>query len=82
MHATLWSNRVQLVTEDDAGVGVMCMLEYMTDVRFQLSDLHVQQLRAFDRKEVQQARGRDHLGKQGLACAWRSIKKDPRGLKM
>ena len=44
VHATLGSDRVQLVTEDNAGVGIVCMLEYMTDVCFQLSDLHVQQL--------------------------------------
>ena len=81
MRATLGSNRVQLVTEDDAGVGVVRTPEYTMDIRFQLTDLHVQQLGAFDRKEVQQARGRDHLGKQGLACARRSIKKDPRGPK-
>jgi len=45
VHAALGSDRVQLVTEDDAGVGIVRMLEYTTDVRFQLSDLHVQQLR-------------------------------------
>ena len=45
VHAALGSDRVQLVTEDDTGVGIVRMLEYTMDVRFQLSDLHVQQLR-------------------------------------
>ena len=82
MHATLGSDRVQLVKEENAGVGVACTLEYTTDVCFQFFDLHVQQLGALDRKEVQQERGRNHLGKQGLACAWQSTKNDSHGPKM
>ena len=80
VRAALGSGRSQLV-EDDTRVGIAHTLEYTTDVHFQLSNLHVQQLGAFDRKEVQQVQGRDHLGEKGLACARRSIKKDPHGPK-
>jgi hypothetical protein len=77
MRAALGRDRVQLVEKDDAGAGVARALEHATDVRLGLSDVHVQQFGAFDGKEVQRARGRDRLCEQGLARAWRSIKKDP-----
>jgi len=51
MRAVFRSDRVQLVGGDDAGMGVACMLEYMMDVRFQLSNVWVQQLGAFGRKK-------------------------------
>lgn len=79
VRAALGRDRVQLVEKDDAGAGVARTLEHATDVRFGLSDVHVQQFGTFDGKEVQRARGRDRLCEQGLARARRSIKKDPCG---
>ena len=74
--AALGRDRVELVEEDDAGAGVARALEDAPDVGLGLADVHVEQFGALDGEEVERAGGRDCLGEQRLARAWRAIQQD------
>lgn len=43
------------------------------DILFALSHIHVEQLRALDREEVQATLSRYGLGEEGLAGTWRPV---------
>ena len=62
--------------KDDAGAGVARTLEHATDVRFGLSDVHVQELGPLDREKVEVAGCGNGFGDQGFPCPRRSIEQD------
>lgn len=51
----VWSQRIEFVEEDQTGRGLARRFEDLAYILFTLTDVHVQQLGAFDAEEVQAA---------------------------
>mmetsp|Transcript_27468 Transcript_27468/g.69318 ORF Transcript_27468/g.69318 Transcript_27468/m.69318 type:complete len:314 (-) Transcript_27468:1522-2463(-) len=73
----VWGKRIQLVKKHHAG-GCLCgPLEHLPHIPLALSDVHVDQLRSFDREERKATLGGHRLGKQRLAGTRGAKQKHP-----
>lgn len=80
MVSTFWCHRVQFIEEYNARPSIASSLEDTSDVRFRLTNVHVEQLWTFDAKEVERELCCDGLRQKSLAGSGRSIEKDTAAL--
>ena len=67
---------IQLVKEYDARTCIPRALEHPTDVRFRLSDVHIQKFWTLDGEEVEGAGCGNSFGNQCLPSSRRTIEQD------
>lgn len=76
MVASLWSHGIQLIKEDHTRACIPGSLEDPTDICLGLSDVHVQQLRALDREEVEGTGRSDGFGDKSLSRSGRAVQQN------